>query len=78
MESSPSIPIILDNVMCIGNETSLLQCSYDRYDHHEGHYKQLRVVECMGKCSQTGMHISVTSHGRLPTCIAKSPFETCV
>ena len=59
-ETSPTIPIVLDNVMCIGNETSLLQCSYDGYDHNKK-YKEYRVVECNGKCSLTGMHIYVTS-----------------
>ena len=47
----PNIPILLDNVICIGNETSVLQCSHGGFNNYFcGHPGDI-VIECFGKIS---------------------------
>ena len=44
-----NIPILLDNVICTGNERSLLQCSHNGFNKHNcDHYEDI-VIECVGK-----------------------------
>lgn len=49
--SLPNIPIALDDVICTGNETSLLQCSHKGTNDHDCHHYEDIVLTCMGKRS---------------------------
>ena len=45
----PNIPSVLYNVMCTGNETSLLQCSHNGFiDQYCSHDDDI-VLKCIGK-----------------------------
>lgn len=44
----PDIPILLDDVMCNGNETSLLQCSHNGVNIHNCVHDEDIVIECKG------------------------------
>ena len=44
----PNIPIVLDDVRCKGDETSLLDCNHDKLTYHTCvHYEDI-VLECTG------------------------------
>ena len=45
----PDIPILLDDVMCTGNETSLLQCSHNGFNNHNCRHNEDIVLACVGK-----------------------------
>ena len=47
----PSITILLDDVMCTGNETSLLQCSHNGFNSHNCYHDEDIVLACIGKRS---------------------------
>ena len=42
-------PIQIDDVNCLGNESNLLNCTYDANNHHCGHSEDAGVT-CSGKC----------------------------
>lgn len=45
----PIVPILLDDVVCSGNETSLLQCSHNGFNIHNCFHSEDIVVACVGK-----------------------------
>ena len=45
----PIIPILLDNVMCTGSETSLLQCFHNGFNNHNCDHSEDIVLACVGK-----------------------------
>ena len=47
----PSIPILLDDVICTGSETSLVQCSHNGFNEHNCYHNEDIVIECIGKRS---------------------------
>ena len=44
-----NIPILLDDVMCAGNKTALLQCSHNGFNNHNCHHSEDIVLACVGK-----------------------------
>ena len=44
----PDIPILLDHVICTGNETSLLQCSHNGFNKHNCNNHDDIVIACVG------------------------------
>ena len=47
----PNIPILPSKVQCIGNETSLLECSYSSFSHHHCDHRDDIILGCVGKKS---------------------------
>ena len=45
----PIVPILLDDVVCIGNETSLVQCSHNGFNEHNCDNSEDIVLMCVGK-----------------------------
>ena len=45
----PTVPILLDDVICTGSETSLVQCSHNGFNEHNCYHYEDVVVECVGK-----------------------------
>ena len=54
-----NIPIALDGVICTGNETSLLECSYKGTNNHDCHHHEDIVLACMGKRSNDFMILTI-------------------
>lgn len=46
----PNIPIVLDDVECIGHETSLLNCPHNDFTVHSCVHDEDIVLECRGLC----------------------------
>ena len=54
--SLPIIPILLDDVVCSGNETSIFQCLHNGFNMHDCLHSEDIVVACVGKgITLTGM-----------------------
>ena len=45
----PIVPILLDDVMCTGNETSVLQCSHNGFNNHNCYHSEDIILACVGK-----------------------------
>ena len=45
----PTTPILLDDVICHGNETSLLQCVHAGLHNHDCSYDEAIVLGCWSK-----------------------------
>ena len=55
---SDSTQIWLDNVQCIGNETSIVQCSHNGFNIYDCNFDTDQVgVECISKLQFCGLHI---------------------
>ena len=53
----PIVPILLDNVVCTGNETSLVQCSHNGFNEHNCYHSEDIVLMCVGKRSTQFMYM---------------------
>ena len=49
----PNFPIVLDDVECKGDETSLLNCSHNEFTDHSCVHDEDIVLQCRGLCNQT-------------------------
>lgn len=64
-------PINLDDVRCIGTESSLLNCTFTS-DHNCGHYEDAGVVCRYRECQEGGVRLSNGSNeheGRVEVCL---------
>jgi hypothetical protein len=50
----PNIPILLSNIWCTGNETSLLECS-QTFSYRDCNHRDDIILECVGKKSTNFM-----------------------
>ena len=58
----PKIPIILDDVRCRGNESSLIQCPNTGLANHNCvHYEDI-VLDCRGTIHKSENHYSLVQH----------------
>ena len=56
------IPILLDDVICSGNETSLVQCSHDGYSNHDCSHSEDIVLACVGERSTDLVDLCAVVH----------------
>ena len=45
----PAIPILLSDIVCMGNESTLLKCSYGEFGDHDCSHNKDIVVHCTCK-----------------------------
>ena len=67
-EIIPNIPILLDDVLCIGNESSLLECRHNGIGVHDCIHFEDVVVGCLRKLHHVHMIIvEIIMHVRVYT-----------
>ncbi|XP_060597388.1 uncharacterized protein LOC132751247 [Ruditapes philippinarum] len=60
-EVDESLPILLDNVHCSGNESSLADCKHNGWGNHNCRYTEVVTVKCSN--SSLPYHIDITECG---------------
>lgn len=50
------IPILLDEVQCVGTEKRLTDCSHDTFGSHDCTHVEDLVIQCLCKCSPIAIH----------------------